>query len=127
MNRVRELRMRAGMQQKELALALDVTRPTISEWEHQKKDPTAERLRNLAEAFDVNTGVILGFEEIPSPVPILFVDDGSDTKEKQIANARRLVQRDPERASLFTMATTADIKDVRRAIAVLEALKKVDT
>ena len=127
MNRVKELRQRAGMSQKELAITVGVSCPTISEWEHQKKDPTAERLRNLAEAFDVNTGVILGFEEIPSPVPILFVADGSDTKEKQIANARRLVQRGPERASLFTMASTADIKDVRRAIAVLEALKKVDT
>lgn len=64
MNVVKELRLRAGMQQKEVALALDVSRPTVSEWEHQKKDPTGERLLKLAALFDVSTGVILGMEPL---------------------------------------------------------------
>ena len=37
MNTVKELRERAGMQQKEIAAAVGVSRPTVSEWEHQKR------------------------------------------------------------------------------------------
>lgn len=60
MNLVRELRKMAGMQQKEVAIAVGVSRPTVSEWEHGKKDPSGERLMNLAKLFDVDPGVILG-------------------------------------------------------------------
>ena len=125
MNRVRELRMRAGMQQKELALEVGIARPTVSEWEHQKKDPTGERLKRLSEIFNVSNGVILGYEEIPNPTPVLFVDNGGDDVEREIREARERVQRDPERGVLFTMATKSDIKEVRRAIAVLKALESV--
>lgn len=59
MNRVKELRLRAGMQQKEIAVAVGVSRPTVSEWEHQKEDPTGERLLKLASLFNVSTGIIL--------------------------------------------------------------------
>ena len=60
MNIVKELRKAAGMQQKELAIAVGVSAPTVSEWEHQKKDPSGERLQKLAALFDVTPTVILG-------------------------------------------------------------------
>ena len=69
MNAIKSLRLRAGMQQKEVALAVGVSRPTVSEWEHQKKDPTGERLKKLAKLFNVSTGVVLAMEPIPSGVP----------------------------------------------------------
>ena len=60
MNIVKELRKRKGIQQKELALEIGVSRPIVSEWESQKKDPSGDRLRKLAEYFDVDELVILG-------------------------------------------------------------------
>ena len=126
LNRVKELRERSGMQQKELAIAIGVTRPTISEWENNKKNPTGERLERLEELFGLPKSVILGYEEIPNPVPVLFIDSGQENASQEIKNARALVQRDPERGILFTMATTADIKVIRRAIAVIEALQKLE-
>ena len=60
MNIVRELRKRAGIQQKELALIVGVAQPTVSEWELNKKDPSGERLKKLAEYFGVDELVILG-------------------------------------------------------------------
>lgn len=60
MNIVKELRRSAGMQQKELAIAVGVAAPTVSEWEHQKKDPSGDRLQKLAEIFGVAPTVILG-------------------------------------------------------------------
>ena len=64
MNIVRELRQRAGMQQKELAISVGVARPTVSEWEHGKKDPSGECLRKLSEIFNVDPGVILGYRPL---------------------------------------------------------------
>lgn len=63
MNRVKELRIRAGMQQKELALLAGVSRPIVSEWEHGKKNPSGERLRKLSEIFKVDPGTILGYSQ----------------------------------------------------------------
>ena len=60
MNIVKELRKKAGIQQKELAIIVGVSRPIVSEWESNKKDPSGERLRKLAEYFDVDELVILG-------------------------------------------------------------------
>lgn len=60
MNIVKELRKKKGIQQKELALEIGVSRPTVSEWESNKKDPSGERLKKLAEYFGVDELVILG-------------------------------------------------------------------
>lgn len=60
MNIVRELRKRKGIQQKELAITIGVSRPTVSEWEQNKKDPSGERLKRLSEFFGVDELVILG-------------------------------------------------------------------
>ena len=125
-NRIKELRERSNMQQKELALAVGVTRPTISEWENNKKNPTSDRLEKLEEIFGLPKSVILGYEEIPTPIPVLFVDSGQENANREIENARILIQRDPERKTLFDMATKADIKVIRRAIAVLDALQGVE-
>lgn len=60
MNIVKELRKKSGMQQKELAAYVGVSIPTVSEWEHNKKDPSGSRLKKLAECFQVDELVILG-------------------------------------------------------------------
>lgn len=60
MNIVKELRKKAGIQQKELAIIIGVSRPTVSEWESGKKDPSGERLKKLAEYFGVDQLKILG-------------------------------------------------------------------
>ena len=60
MNIVKELRKKAGIQQKALAIGIGVSRPTVSEWESGKKDPSGERLKKLAKFFEVDELVILG-------------------------------------------------------------------
>lgn len=60
MNIVKELRKKKGVQQKELAIEIGVSRPTVSEWESNKKDPSGERLKRLAQYFEVDELVILG-------------------------------------------------------------------
>ena len=60
MNIVKQLRKKANIQQKELAIIAGVSAPTVSEWESNKKDPSGERLRKLAEYFGVDELMILG-------------------------------------------------------------------
>lgn len=60
MNIVRELRKKKGIQQKELAIAIGVSNPTVSDWETGKKDPSGERLRKLAKYFEVDELTVLG-------------------------------------------------------------------
>ena len=60
MNIVKELRKKHDIQQKELAMIIGVAQPTVSEWETGKKDPSGERLKKLAEFFQVDELMILG-------------------------------------------------------------------
>lgn len=114
MNRVKELRERAGISQKELALTLGVSQPTVSEWEKQKKDPSGERLAKLAEFFGVSEKVIKALDPRPAELE----------HDTDLWALREEVRRDPERRALFSLARSASIHDVRQALAVLDALKK---
>lgn len=73
MNIVRELRKKKGIQQKELAIAIGVSCPTVSAWESNKKDPSGERLKKLAKYFGVDELVILGKGTFVPDQPGLFV------------------------------------------------------
>lgn len=66
MNIVRELRESRGMQQKEFAMKIGVSQPTVSEWEHGKKDPSGDRLVKIAELFGITTLEVLGIPIDPS-------------------------------------------------------------
>jgi len=68
MNRVRELRIRAGLQQKELAILAGVSHPTVSDWETGKKNPSGERLKKLSQIFGVDNATILGYDPIYIPI-----------------------------------------------------------
>ena len=59
MNVVKELRENMGMLQKELAIQLGVSQPTVSDWEHGKKDPTEENARKIGEIFGCDWRVVL--------------------------------------------------------------------
>lgn len=119
MNAIKSLRLRAGMQQKEVALAVGVSRPTVSEWEHQKKDPTGERLKKLAKLFNVSTGVVLAMEPIPSSVPETLDSD----EARELWELREAVRRDPDRRVLFSLAKNGTAAQVRQMVSLLDAMK----
>lgn len=60
MNIVRELRIKKGIQQKELALELGISSAAVSNWEKGKSDPSGDRLKKLADFFEVDELTILG-------------------------------------------------------------------
>lgn len=76
MNNIREARERAGFSQKQVAMALKVSAPTVSEWENGKKNPISRNLQKLSDMFGVSTDYLLGREETTKTEPITKIDDG---------------------------------------------------
>lgn len=60
MNRIRELRMKKGMSQRELGNQIGTAQQTISRLEAENYSPPADLIINLAEFFDVSIDYLLG-------------------------------------------------------------------
>lgn len=119
MNIVKELRERAGMQQKELALLVGVARPTVSEWEHGKKDPSGDRLRKLADLFEVDPGVVLGYRPLTEA-------SQKGQEDEDVMQIREQLRRDPNTRLLFNAAKNANPEHIRAAAEMLKALKPME-
>lgn len=59
---LRELRLSAGLSQKELADRMGVTKSVISYYELQERTPSPDVLRKLALIFHVSSDYLLGIE-----------------------------------------------------------------
>lgn len=58
--RLKELRERDGLTQKQLAAETDFSQGMIARWEHGVHEPTASAIIKLAHFFDVTTDYLLG-------------------------------------------------------------------
>lgn len=97
MNRIRTTRIEQGYSQKEVAMALGVSIPTVSEWETGKKNPSSKNYEALSKFFDVSVDYLLGLTgiatisssvaripvlgSIPAGVPLEAIQDIEDYEE----------------------------------------------
>lgn len=58
--RIRELRIAAGISQVELAEKLGVSKQSVSNWENDNIQPSIEMLVKIARTFNVSTDFLLG-------------------------------------------------------------------
>lgn len=65
MNRIKELCMRAGISQKQVAINVGVSQPSVSDWFTGKSNPSGERLDKLADLLGVSRAVVLGYDPLP--------------------------------------------------------------
>ena len=72
-NRIKELREKHGISQKELAEMLHVAPPSVSNWEHGKTKPTKANVEILAKLFGVSTDYLLGRDRDDIPFQIRIV------------------------------------------------------
>ena len=61
--KLKELRIQAGLTQKQLAERVKVTKSVISYYELQERYPSPEMLIKLANIFNVSTDFLLGIEK----------------------------------------------------------------
>ena len=66
MNRLKEARLATGMSQKDVADALHLAPPSVSNWENGKTNPSQENLKALAELYHVSIDYLLGRDRKPA-------------------------------------------------------------
>ncbi len=75
MLRIQELRKARKMQQKELALLVGVSQPTVSSWENGTKEPTQENLEKLAAIFGVSVEDITATARKLPDIPVISAEE----------------------------------------------------
>lgn len=83
-NKLKALRLNAGLTQKQLAEQMKVTKSVISYYELQERYPSPESLIKLAAIFSVSTDYLLGIDKKET----LDISNLSDT---QVDIVRRLI------------------------------------
>ena len=107
---LKRLRLERKLTQDELAVLLKTSKQVISRYENGQRSPKVSTVAAFATALDV---------------PISALTSGADTNdEEELWNYREQLRRDPERHILFSLARNGSIEDVRRAVAIIDALKK---
>lgn len=110
MNNIKELCVRRGIEQKELALTIGVSQPTVSDWFNKKKNPSGRRLELLSQYLGVSRAVILGYDADPK-APTSISQMVKETENK--------VQHGPETQTIIDgiLAKLAQLDAEDRAIA----------
>lgn len=77
MIRLKEIRKRKGVYQKDVAQFMNVAKSTYSYWESGSSEPSYEALEKLASYFGVTVGYLMGVDDRPSKkgfkIPVLGV------------------------------------------------------
>ncbi len=111
MNIVKQLMATHGLRQIDIAESVGVSRPTVSDWVRNRKDPTGENLRNLSELFSVDPLVILG--ALSPEAQRVPHDDSPKTMEAKILSTciDKMPAADRERALAMIKLTFPQYSD----------------
>lgn len=82
MNRIKELRLEAGILQADLANQLKVRQNTVSTWETGRSEPDLDALRELSKIFNTSIDYILGNTDIKKAPS--YEDAGLSTEEAEL-------------------------------------------
>lgn len=114
MKRLKELRDKKGLYQKDIALFLGIDRTTYVKYENGSSEPPNEVLFKLADYFHVSIDYLMGHEPPQT-------DSAPETDEVWLLRER--LRRDPERRTLFDAAANVRKEDILTAVKILDALK----
>ena len=117
MNTVNELMVRAGVEQKELAAAIGVSQPTVSDWKRNKKDPKGDNLKKVADFFGVTPQIVKGLAAIPDTRDDIEDDDDAFWEFREELRRREGMR------TLFKTVRRCTDQELRQANALLEALR----
>lgn len=141
MNVIKELMLRKNVQQKELALAIGVSQPTISDWVRGAKKPAGDNITKLADFFEVSEDVIKGLDPLQTSaitvqIPNIPTSDQRNSgladkilaeilgEDEDVNGFLESIRNDPERRKLFKRSGKSGINEIAEANAILDALKE---
>ena len=85
MLRLRELRTQKGLDQKDIAILLNIGKGTISNWE-VRTEPSIEYLTKLAKYFEVSIDYLIGNS---NEMGIIEIDSNLSNDEQELINLYR--------------------------------------
>ena len=134
---ISKLRNERGMSQEELATELNCTKQAVSNYERNTRKPDYEVLEAISDIFNVPIGFFLSEQERRAKLEQIYktynilggdllTDTSQITEDDELWELRETLRRNPNMRVLFSTAKNATPKQVKQAIAVLEALKASD-
>ena len=120
--KLRTLRKKKGLTQKELASDLGVALSTVAMWETANREPDLATIRKIAEYFDisieelVNDELELGYAN--------YTLKNNARYDEEIISIRNMLHSRPEMQMLFSVSKSASKEDIEKAIKIIEALKQ---
>lgn len=117
MNRIKELCVRKGIEQKELAIIVGVSQPTVSDWFNNKKNPKGKNLAKLSEILDVPRAVIMGYED--ASVSSSF----ASTDKAPTPQTTKMEATSPESSPLYAELDGLSEDNVVKALEYIKLLK----
>jgi len=120
--KLRTLRKKKGLTQKELSSDLGVALSTVAMWETANREPDLATIRKIAEYFDVsieelvNDDLELGYTNYSFKNNARF--------DEEIISIRNMLHSRPEMQMLFSVSKSASKEDIEKAIKIIEALKQ---
>lgn len=115
---IKRLRETYGLTQAELGAIAGVTDKAVSTWESGEKAPRMGAVQKIADHFGISKSAILLDEtdRERSPAPM----------DPDLAHLLESLRTRPEMRMLFDLADNATAEDVRKAVAIIEALMRED-
>lgn len=110
---LKELRLKSGLNQKELGDRLGLSKSTISMYELGEREPSLEILEAIADYFNVDMNTL--------------TDSKASTElNQELQEYLEELKNRSEMRMLFSLAKNATKEDVLQAVKIIEALKKDD-
>lgn len=107
---IKQLLKQRGILQKQLALDLGVSQPTISDWINGKKEPTQENLKRLAEYFGVGQDEIQVGNTVTATFSVKNTNIPMDKEYSGLANA--IVERLLDSSDLMKGMTSSEVGEL---------------
>ncbi len=111
-DRLKILRSKKKVTQKELAFALKVPRDTVANWEVNRGTPNIETIAEIADYFGITIDQFIGRDvrqHVNDDEALGYLDE---------------LHKRPEMKTLFQVGRKASKEDIETAITIIEALKK---
>lgn len=112
--RIKTMRLSRGLSQSELADKIGASRSAITMWETDSRRPSLDMFDALADEFNV-------------PLSAIMEDERQQQEDEEVWELRESMRRNPEMRVLFRAAKGATSKQLKQAVAILEALKASDS
>lgn len=115
--RIKEIRMREGLTQRELGQRLGLAQQSIASWEMGRSYPDALMLAEISTKFQVSTDYLLGLTDNPEPFPEVSKEEMAELEAR--ADREAVPMTEDELISILPL----NMQDAVRTLIQVELIK----